>query len=261
MRGVEPIRKFLAALAETLALDSIYKLEHRIDPNEDPELKDLRTHKDLLSEKQLEELLSELSRFHSEEEKRQDTLESKATTLLGFISLASGIVAGVSQVSLNVDVYTQEFRIIIFLINVLIGISLLISITLALQATRVGKYKFMSPSLSSFWGYMQSERQKTLRSRALTTLYSHIHNREVINRKAAYVSGAQLWFRNAIILFFVLSTALGVPLILNVNQSNVTVAVTPMQVVVFTPTIPPTLTLFPTDTPSITATLPFTPTP
>lgn len=237
--------------------------ENEIKPEEDRELIGLRAHRETLNYETLVRIIADVKHLREQDEKRKDTIESKAITLIGSITLASTFIVGLSQISANSSVYTGILKALIVITYICIGLSLLITITFALRATRVGKYKFGLPGLENYWANENKGKTETEieYSHAVTLLYTYIRNRELINHKAGHVIHSQIWFRRTVFFLFFLTMLMGLPPLLDSSQAAPTTAATPIMVIIVTSTAIDTPTATATYTPSNTATIAPSPTP
>lgn len=250
----------MGGLFEITGLDLIpfvlWEPEDEVNPEVDEELISFREHKATMNSTHLGTVIEEVKKLQENDTKRENIIESKAVTLIGSVTLASTFVVGLSQPSINNAIYPTGIRTTILLIYIFIGLSLLMTITLALRATQVGKYKFMEPALSDLWKVEDGEKKEidVLWSQAVTLFYTYIYNRELVNRKATHVSGAQIWFRNTLILLFSLAILLGIPSLLNSGEI-------PQNPVLVPVIVTATYTDTPSPTPTATATFTLTNTP
>lgn len=235
-----------------------YKPHSRLDSD----LTDgFEAHHAKLNSEQIKEVVQELSRLMIDEEKRQDKIESKALSLMGFIGLSSAFVIALVTLVGNVQ-YPTPLRQVIVVVYALILISLMLTIVLAIKAIRVGKYSFMSPYVGNIWQRSGKNEVAYHRDQARDLLKSYIYNRAIINDKAEFVSGAQDWFRNTILLLMFLTILIVITPLQPTSVSNASgnvISATP-----YFPTLTQTFTASPTvttPTPSKTLTPIITPRP
>lgn len=227
----------------------------------DKELTSLQSYVGKVSSDQSATIIEEIKRLENDDRDREKTIESKAVTLIGSITLASTFIVGVSQLSLSNSIYSSWLHILILALYVFLGCSLFLTISLALKATQVGRYRPKSPSLINLWdqwGQKEGNPDEAYHDQAVTRLYIYIYTRCLINFKAMYVIGAQCWFRNTVVLLFFLSMALGFPRLVSSNQTNTSsvtsTPVLPTQTFTNTPTLLPSLTSTATQSPAVAVT-------
>jgi hypothetical protein len=187
---------------------------------------------DLRDKEKLDDAIEYCSSLLKREEDRSDKVESKAFTLIGITGIATGFITGFAGLLLDRDKITSTSVLIpAAALYILVVISLMWTIYLAVKVVIVGDYRFT---------------YHVKRERAASLFYSFAQNVQVVNRKATYLGGAQLWFRNSIVLLLVLTLLLAVcaPLM---PTSVPGVPTPPMG---SSPTVQPTRA--PTDTPQAT---------
>ncbi len=86
--------------------------------------------------------------------------------------------------------------------------ALLLTILLALRVVEVGTYRFAYPGVDEVRHLGEVPLIVAKRERAGTVLRCFERNHAVVNGKANYLIGAQVWFRNAMVLLFLLATLL-----------------------------------------------------
>lgn len=216
------------------------------------------------------------------EENRRETIETKASTLLGVTGLATTFVTGVVGIYPD-KIFTMPTGILfaITFLYILIVFSLIMTILLAYHTIIVGRYLFTYPSIDDLLKLPAATLVEVKRERLSSIYYSYEKNTENINLKASYVIGSQLWFRNSMVLLLLLALVLAIvipavgksqqdllplqtpSLTTNVPTENIisTVTTTPMEKLLLTSTpkpIPPTP---PTQLPNIQPLPISTPTP
>jgi hypothetical protein len=143
------------------------------------------------------------------EEDRSNKIESKAFALIGITGIASGFITGFAGLLLDRAKITSTC-IIIFaaVLYFLVVISLMWTIYLATRVVKVGDYWFTYPSANDILRLSDASLQYVKRERAAALFFSFAQNHRVVNRKATFLSGAQLWFRNSIALLLALTLLL-----------------------------------------------------
>ena len=143
------------------------------------------------------------------EEQRRDSMERKAFTLLGTTGVATAFVVGFAGLMLDgsklgVGVFMGCVAVLYFVIVS----ALLLTILLALRVVEVGTYRFAYPGVDEVRHLGEVPLIVAKRERAGTVLRCFERNHAVVNGKANYLIGAQVWFRNAMVLLFLLATLL-----------------------------------------------------
>jgi hypothetical protein len=85
---------------------------------------------------------------------------------------------------------------------------LIVTVSFAIGTLRVGPYKFMYPSPGDVFLLAEKTSIFVRRERAASLFRSFVNNQEIVDRKATYLIGAQLWFRNSIFLSLTLAMLL-----------------------------------------------------
>lgn len=201
-----------------------------------------------LNLEQTKELIQELTKLASDEDKRQDKIEAKALSLISFTGLSSAFVAGLVTV-LSSAQFSETLRQRVVIVYSFVLLSLFITVVLAIKAIRVGKFGFMSPYIANLWKREGMSEIGYCRDQARTLLRSYFHNRGIINDKASFVAGAQDWFRNTIMLLMLMTAFI----VFTPSQTQPA----PTLPSTATQTIVPTTT--PTTTPSETSTATLSP--
>jgi len=268
---VKSFKVYLKGLWESIGLDWIPILvddrKFAKHPTEDPELywsfKDQQS--DLKGES-LKTVIQDLEKRQAEEEKRQDTIEAKAFALISLTGLASALTIGFVEFIIADHPYPTWFRLIVLSLYALIGFCFLTTTIFASRAIRVRGQKFMSPLVSNLWALREDNTDQIFQEKAATLLQSYINNMGLINDKATYVIAAQHWFRNIVILLFLVPVCFGVSSLISQDTtspstptSNPTIAATITNTLIFTPTLAATSS--PTPSPSATLPVILTPTP
>ncbi len=226
---------------------------------------------DLEGEK-LDDALEYCDELLRREENRSDKIESKAFTLIGITGIATGFITGFAALLLDRDkLALAPILILAAALYVLVVLSLMFTIYLAVKVVTVGDYIFTYPSANDILELSKASLQYVKRERVASLFFSFAQNQRVVNRKATYLGGAQLWFRTSIILLLALTLLLALYAPFNsstpapgapVPTVGLTVTVQPTAAPTDTLQPTPTLTVVvPTDTPTATPTATARPSP
>jgi len=205
----------------------------------------------LKDDKKLDEAVEYCSSLLKRENDRSDKVESKAFILIGITGIiATGFITGFASLLLDRNKVTSTWvSIPAAVLYILVVISLMWTIFLAMKVVAISDYRFSSPSANDIFRLADASLGYVKRERAASLFYSFAQNNRVVNRKATYLGGAQLWFRNSIILLLVLTLILAIYVPF---QALSTVTQIPAPTTVPTATIQlvptPTSTLQPTST-------------
>jgi len=165
-----------------------------------------------LGKKKLDDALEYCNGLLEREEKRLDKVESKAFTLIGITGIAAGFITGFAGLFLDRDKITSLWALIpAAILYILVVISSMLTIFLAIKVVTVGDYRFTYPKATDIFDLSRVSLEAVRRERAASLFYSFAQNCRVVNRKATFLSGAQLWFRNSIILLLILTFFLAIP--------------------------------------------------
>jgi len=207
-----------------------------------------------LTDVELEIVVEKYESLLADEDKNRIQIESKAFSLLGITSVASGFIIGFSQFLLNSSSFPIIIQWIVVILYVLIGFSLVMIILLAWRAVIPGKeYVFMAPNPLDLIYLTDGNKDEIFQQRVRDLLISYENNEAISIDKTTYVRGAQDWFRNSIILLLFLLVPLAISSTPPLN--NPTTDSSPVKVIILTPTYTSTNTPSPTQTPSATLTL------
>lgn len=200
---------------------------------------------DLRDKEKLDDAIEYCNGLLKREEDRSDKVESKAFKLIGITGIATGFITGFAGLLLGQEHITSAWVLVFAtVLYVLVVISLLWTIFLAVKVVIVGDYWFTYPAADDILKLSNATLHYVKRERAASLYYSFARNRRVVNRKATFLDGAQLWFKHSIALLMALTLllALYTPLKSFVPATGVS-----------TPTVGPTTTVqstvAPTDTP------------
>lgn len=207
---------------------------------------------DLEGEK-LDDALEYCGELLTREDDRSDKIESKAFRFIGITGIAAGFIAGFPALLLDREKLALiPVLLVVAGLYVPVVLSLMFTIYLAVKVVTVGDYVFTYPSASDIFELSEASLQYVKRKRAASLFYSFAQNHGVANRKATYLGGAQLWFRNSVVLLLVLTLllALYTPLKSSAPAPGVSMPTVGLTVTV-QPTATPNNTLQPTLTPTV----------
>jgi len=245
-------------------------------PFEPTQLSAIREKVKSLDSKKLDEALNYSKELLDEESSRGEKAESKAYNLIGVTGISAAFITGISSLlPKDTQVSFSFFLITLLIFYLLIVISLTLTVLLASRAVMVRNYAY--PDIADVFQMGPKSLKESKTDRLATYMYCYAKNCQTHNIKISYLIGAQLWFRNSIIIFLILaliliSTFLGkttnntnsitsaTPTTTSQIQSNVqfTQTTSPLpSASILTNTIKPTETLtpIPTITSSATETL------
>lgn len=199
------------------------------------------------------------------EDDREEKIESKAQAIIGFMGIATAFSLGFADLLLDrAQIGSTWAMWIVALLYVIVVFSFLWTIFLASKAVDVFGYRFTYPSADSILDLEKESLQEVKRERAASLLRSINQNSEMVRKKATYLGGAQLWFRNSIILLMILMLVFAIVVLLvpvPTNGSSVPAQSTvgPSQTPQLAPSLTPAMstvkpTVMPIDTPTTTAT-------
>jgi len=226
---------------------------------------------DLQEKEKLDDAIEYCTGLLKREEDRSDKVESKAFTLIGITGIATGFITAFAGLLLDRGkIASTPVLIAAAVLYILVVVSLMWTIFLAMKVVTIGAYLFTYPSANDIFRLSDANLHYVKRERAVSLFYSFAQNVQVVNRKATYLGGAQLWFRNSIILLLVLTLFLAIytPFQSPAPATRVSVPTpapvptdtpqpaptsTPTPTPTFTPTATPTVTVLPS--PTITVTL------
>jgi len=233
----------------------------------------------LREEEKLDDAIEYCASLLKREGDRADKIESKAFTLIGITGIATGFITGFAGLLLDRGKITSTWVLIpAAVLYILVVISLMWTIFLAVKVVAIGDYRFTYPSATDIFRLSDASLGYVKRERAVSLFYSFAQNVQVVNRKATYLGGAQLWFRNSITLLLVLtlflalytpfqplSPATGVPVPTTGQTATVQPTTAPTDtprptstptavVLTNTPTTIPTVTIQPSPTTTVTLT-------
>jgi len=143
--------------------------------------------------------------------------------------------------------------IIAALLYIAVVISLMMTILLAMKVVAVREYRFTYPKAIDIFDLSRASLHYVKRERVISLFYSFVKNAQIVNRKATFLAGAQVWLRNSIVLLLVLTLllALYTPFELFVPKTKVSVPTQQGPNVTLQPTLSPAVTLQSTHTPTV----------
>ncbi len=246
----------MSRVIEHLGLDWFVILYRKPDFEDTPlpypaTLSEIRDKLDILwDEEKLDDALDFCSGLMKREEGRSDKVESKAFTLIGITGIATGFIIGFAGLLLDRGkIASRPVLIVAAMLYILVAISLMWTIFLAMKVVTIGAYRFTYPSANDILELSDSSLRYVKRERVISLFYSFAQNARVVNRKATYLGGAQLWFRNSIILLLALTLFLAIYIVIDaVTPASGISAPTPVSVPTTTLVPAPTDTLQPTPT-------------
>ncbi len=145
------------------------------------------------------------------EEKRSYQVESKAFTLIGITGIATGFIIGFASLLLHQDKISSSYVLIpAAILYILVVISLMWTIFLSVKVVTVGEYKYTYPNPNDIFDLLNKDLHHVKRERAASLFFSFVQNHKVVDRKATFLNGSQVWFRNSIILLFLLTLLIAV---------------------------------------------------
>lgn len=201
---IKGIKTKLAAFFENTGLDWLLVIvdESRHFPYSKKPQQDrqdqIRSNLEQLGEEELKYTAEFLKAQYQEENERQRITESKANQIIGFSAISMSFVVAFAEVVSLGGGGGPAIRSLTTLTYCLIGLSFLITVLLAFRATSVSTYQ--QPNLEVVSGASGQTLGKMRLDFAVSLQASYEHNHQVVNDKATYLLGAQLWLRNVIIL-------------------------------------------------------------
>jgi hypothetical protein len=142
------------------------------------------------------------------ENDRGGTIESKAQNLIGVTGITTGFITGIASLLPEKINHLVEWQgIVILLLYILIALSLTMTILLAFRVIKVGKYKTIILDIEDVFKMQSISYEDIRKERLASIIYAYNRNQRTYDKKASYLIGSQIWFRNAIILFLLLAIA------------------------------------------------------
>jgi hypothetical protein len=143
------------------------------------------------------------------EDDRSDKIESKAFTLIGITGIAAAFITGFASLLLDHSKITSGLVLVAAAaVYVAVVLSLVFTIFLAVKVVTIGEYRFSYPRANDILALADSSLEEVKRQRAIALFDSFTQNNRAINRKGTYLGGAQLWFRNSMVLLVALTLLL-----------------------------------------------------
>ena len=180
---------------------------------------------------QLDEALNFSKSIVDEETARGEKIESKAINLMGITGISAAFITGVSSL-LPKGNLPISWLIVLAIIYLSIVGSLTLTILLAARVITVGKY--MRLNITNVFDMNTQKPSEIKRGRLNDYLQCYANNSKVHNEKASYLIGAQLWFKNSVFAFLVLSISLIPILFINNSTKNPT-----LEAIIVTPALLP----------------------
>lgn len=201
----------------------------------------------------IDDVIAHFEKLNDDTDKRWNYVEAKATTLLGFASIGTTFVLGISQFSFGTSdkELIMPLRIIIVGTYILIATSLFITITLSRKVMAVSASSI--PKASDMLALRNWNRLKIQQQYAGSLFIAYEYNSEKINRKVSYLLGAEKWFNNTVLLLLGLLVLVGTALVIPSTQ----ISGESQNVPAVETDVAPTVLLTLTQTTPISATLTF----
>jgi hypothetical protein len=206
---------------------------------------------DLTEKEKLKDAMEYCAILLDREEKRSDKVESKAFTLIGITGIAAGFIIGFAGLLLDQGKIPSDLVLVLAaVLYILVVLSLMWAIFLSVKVVTVGDYTYTYPSANDIFDLADSPLQSVQKERAASLFFSFVQNHRVVNRKATFLNGSQLWFRNSIFLLLLLTLLLAfyIPFKANMPVTGATLApitatrtLTPTKAITVTST-PPSIT-------------------
>ena len=209
------LRARLTAVSEAFGLDWLLVLAGK-SPFKDPPLYDTATiaqirerFGDMRGGKKLDDAVAHCTALVKREEERSEAIESKAFTLTATAGIAASFIVAFGSLLLDrAKLDNTPLLWITAIFYILAVLALVLTVYVALRVVRVGDYVFAYPSPEDIFVLSTGTLADVKLERAASLYYSYVRNLAVVNRKASYLQGAQLWFRNSVVLLLVLAFTL-----------------------------------------------------
>lgn len=160
------------------------------------------------TDEDLAERAEECQGLLNAENERISHIEAKGTALLGFtgasLALSVSIVTGLLDPKRVLLPAVRTGGVVLFL---LAASSFVTVVLILLQLLDVFRFKRSGPCAEDLLQVGLPRRDSAVR-RAAALYHAQECNRNVANEKATFLGGGQLWFRNAIVLLFLLGALL-----------------------------------------------------
>lgn len=164
----------------------------------------------LCDEEKLDDAVQYCESLLQREDDRLDKIEAKAFTLIGITGIATGFITGFAGLLLNQSNTLSYVLIPAAVLYILVVVSLMWTIFLAVKVVSVGDYLFMYPSANDILQLSDETLTSVKQERAVSLFRSFVQNNQTVNRKATFLGGAQLWFRNSIFSLLILTLLIGI---------------------------------------------------
>ena len=235
-------------------------------PFEPTKLSDIKEKIQNLDAKKIDEALKYSKELLDEESARGEKAESKAYNLIGVTGIATAFITGISSLFPKETQPSSLSVILILAFYILIVVSLTLTVLLASRAITVRSYT--RPDISDIFQMGSQSLKEVSIDRLATYMYCYAKNCQAHNIKVSYLIGAQLWFRNSVVIFLILAFTL-IPNFLDGATNNIQppITVTPtltttllqiqsavtvtQTIIVPSTTIQPMITIKPTETPTL----------
>ena len=266
---MDNVTRQVLKILEISGLDLIpYAIGHSKFPSEPisetTKLDQIRNQVRELGTKETDDALSFSKGLLDEESARGDKIEGKAYNLISVSGISVAFITGIYTLLPKDAPATFSMALIgLLVIYFFIVISLTLTVLLASKVIIVGEYKYSSPNIEDVFSMGSQPLLETKKDRLSTYIYSYAKNSQIHNTKGSYLIGAQLWFRNSVILFLILALVLILNFIIGATiNSQIVVTGTPTLLqtqsvgsstpIILPPpiTASPTLDLKPTNTPT-----------
>ncbi len=211
-------------------------------PFEPSKFSDIRKKLGELDVDRLDNSLTYCKGLLDDENDRGETIQNKAFNLIGVTGISTAFITGISSL-LPIDpqvstIWNTELNLVLC---ILIVISLTLTILLAFRVIAVGNYKFAYPDISDVFTIGDESETDYKKERLASYVYCYAKNYRTHNIKASYLIGSQIWFRNAIILFLVLSLSLTLGILSSARKMR-NASQTPTVTAIISPTVTEILT-------------------
>lgn len=144
------------------------------------------------------------------QEERTKTLESKASTLMGFAGITTAFVSGFAALLLDAKNIPCTLLGLLVVVYLLLVYSFVRTILCALVVVTVGpRYRFKYPASRDILGLKDNSVPKLHGQRAVDFFDSYANNRAINDDKAGYLISAQRSFAIATLLVFVVTIVFG----------------------------------------------------
>jgi len=221
-------------------------------PFEPTKLNDIKDKIANLDTKKLDEALKYGKELLDEESARGEKAESKAYNLIGVTGISAGFITGISSLFPKETQFTSSISLTLILaFYILIVVSLTLTVLLASKAVMVRSYA--RPDVSDVFQMGKQSLKEAKLDRLTAYIYCYAKNCQTHNVKVSYVIGAQIWFRNSIVIFLILAFILITGILGNTTSNSISTTETPTPITTLTQTqiatAQTTISIKPTETP------------